>query len=77
MPGKAKPESTERADERTVTIGKRSHRVADFSSQSRAALEYVDMTDIHIRDLEARLSIARTAKAKYIQNLKRSLQDNN
>lgn len=75
MSGKERLDEALAGSERTVEIGDRIYKVTDFGSQSKLALAHVDMTDTHIRDLEARLSIARTARGKYIQSLKQSLQN--
>lgn len=75
MSGNERLDETAADTERTVAIGDRTYKVAEFDSESKMVLAHVDMTDTHIRDLEARLSIARTARAKYIQSLKQSLQN--
>lgn len=74
MSGNKDPKLSGGQEQRTVTIGERTYQVADFNADSRKVLSHVDMTDTHIRDLEARLAIARTARAKYIQSLKQSLE---
>lgn len=68
------PDDYGASSERTVTLGSRVFKVSEFDEESRLVLAHVDMTDTHIRDLEARLSIARTARAQYIENLKQSLK---
>lgn len=59
---------------RTVTIGDTVYPVSNMSQDAKEALVKVDITDRFIENLEARLSMARTARAKSVNDLKIVLQ---